>query len=89
MAITNKDIEKMKEVFVTKDEFGEFKCEMKEFKSEMKEFKSEMKEFKNEVLKSQDIIIGQLEKIREDRVFAKAKDDELERRIEKVEAKVF
>jgi len=67
MAITNKDIDKMKEVFVTKDEFQGFRDEM---------------------LKGQDKIMGELEKIREDRVFAKAKDDELERRLEKVEAKV-
>lgn len=67
MAITNKDIEKMKEVFETKEEAAGRH---------------------NEVITILDKLMKKKETAREDRVFAKAKDDELEKRLEKVEAKV-
>jgi septation ring formation regulator EzrA len=42
----------------------------------------------NEVTNTLDKIVGELEKAREDRVFAKAKDDELGRKIEHVEQRL-
>lgn len=67
MAITDKDIKKLTEVFATRDE----------------------------VVSRLDKVMGELEKAREDRVFAMGKDrkqderlDSLEVRVEKVEAKV-
>lgn len=76
MTITNKDIEKMKEVFATKEDLEKFAT------------KEELSKFKDEVVDGLDKVMDELGKIREDQVFAKAKDVELERRLEKVEAKV-
>ena len=81
MAITNKDIEKLKEVFATKEElngkFGELNGKFKE------------------MLDGQDRMIKELERAREDRTLAIGKDREqdrrigsLEQRVEKVEVKV-
>ena len=74
MAITDKDVDKLKQVFATKDELADVKGELKVFRNEM-----------NTKL---DKVMGELEKAREDRIFAKAKDDELEKRLETVEAKI-
>jgi hypothetical protein len=74
MAITNKDIDKLKEVFATKDD---------------------LKDLKNDMLGGLDKVMGELEKAREDRIFAIGKDreqdqriDHLEKRVERVELKV-
>jgi hypothetical protein len=83
MAISDKDIEKMKGHFATKDDLQKFAT------------KDDLKQFKDEVLGGLDEVMGELEKVREDRVFAKADDDRqnlrldgLEGRMQKVEAKV-
>jgi len=74
MAITDKDIDKLKEVFATKEE---------------------LKDQNNKVVTRLDKIMGELEKAREDRIFAKAEDDRqnlrldgLEGRMKKVEVKI-
>jgi predicted nucleic acid-binding Zn-ribbon protein len=82
MAITNKDIEKMKEVFATKED--------------LRLSEERAKERHDEVMTTLDQLMKEKETAREDRVFAKAKDDEqdheisdLKSRIKKVEEKVL
>ena len=67
MAITDKDVDKLKGVFATKDDLSEFK---------------------GAVITRLDRVMGEIEKVREDRVFAKAKDDEQDGRLDRLEAKV-
>ncbi|MFH1683882.1 MAG: hypothetical protein ABIA67_03265 [Candidatus Margulisiibacteriota bacterium] len=74
MAITNKDVDKLKEVFSTKEEAARRH---------------------DEIMITLDQLMKEKETAREDRVFAKAKDnkqdqrlDTLEDRVKKVEAKV-
>lgn len=74
MAVTNKDIDKMKEVFANKEQID-------------RKFEEMNKKF-DKVLIGQDKIMGELEKAREDRIFAKAKDDEQDSRLLHLEAKV-
>jgi len=83
MVITDKDIAKLTEVFATKEDLGQVK----------EELKLEIKDKFDQILKGQDKIIGDLEKAREDRVFAVGKDreqdgrlDELDGRVKKLEA---
>jgi hypothetical protein len=76
MAITNKDIEKMKEVFATKQDLEKFAT------------KHDLSEVKAEVMSGFDKVMGELEKAREDRFFAKAKDDSQDKRLEVVEARL-
>jgi len=59
-----------------------------EHDKKFEEGKCELGSFRNEVLTGLDKVMGELEIAREDRQIAKAKDDEIERRQEKVEAKV-
>lgn len=82
LAITNKDIEKMKEVFVTKEDL---KKELQKFatKDDLRNFAT-----KDEVLTRLDKIMGELEKAREDRIFAKAKDDEQDKKIDSLDLRV-
>jgi hypothetical protein len=67
MAITNNDVEKLKEVFATKED---------------------LKQSEDRVVTRLDKIIREQEKAREDRVFAKAKDDKQDQRLDRLEAKV-
>jgi len=83
MAITDKDISKLKEVFATKEDLNKFAT------------KEELKDLNNKVVTRLDKIMGELEKAREDRVFAKAEDDRqnlrldgLEGRMKQVEVKI-
>jgi hypothetical protein len=81
MAITNKDIEKLKEVFATKEDLSNLDNKLTAVLSG--------------VLSGQDRIIKELETAREDRTLAIGKDREqdrrlgtLEQRVEKVEVKI-
>lgn len=112
MAITNKDIEKLKEHFATKEDLDN---KFKEVHSVLEKHSTALLNQTNkllehdgkfdlmnekidgkfdQVLTGLDKIVGELEKAREDRVFAKGKDDEQDRRLgsleggtQKVEAK--
>lgn len=75
MAITNKDVEKLKEVFATKDDLNRFAT------------KGDLNRRFDEVLTGQDKILKELEKAREDRVFATGKDREQDRRLEDLEGR--
>ena len=76
---------------------GEGEAMMAEKKERLDQILSKLAEHDrkfDEVLTGLDKVMGELEKAREDRVFAKAKDDEqdrrlggLEERVEKIEAK--
>jgi hypothetical protein len=74
MAITDKDVEKFKFVFATKEELNSFR--------------GEMKGFRGEALTRLDRIIGEQEKTKEDKVLAKEKDDKQDQRLDRLEAKV-
>ena len=94
MTITDKDVEKLKKHFTTKDDLRRFATK-DDLSGEIKSVKSELKTFENKVVTRLDKVMGELEKTREDRIFAKGKDDEqdrrldgLEGRVEKVESKV-
>ena len=50
MALTKKDIELLKETFVTKDEFTELRGEVAELRSEVKELKNDIIQFKDDIL---------------------------------------
>jgi len=83
MAITNKDVEKLKEVFATKEDLNRFAT------------KEDLTDKFDAVLKGQDKIMKELEIAREDRTMAIGKDreqdkrlDGLEQRVRKVEVKV-
>lgn len=83
MAITDKDVKKLSEVFATKEDLNKFAT------------KDGLSDLKKEILGGLDKISGELEKMREDRVFAQGKDreqdrrlDGLEGRMQKVEAKI-
>lgn len=83
MAITDKDVKKLSEVLATKDDLERFAT------------KDDLADLKNDVVTRLDKVMGELEKAREDRVFARGKDKEQDRRLEdlegraqKIEAKV-
>jgi hypothetical protein len=85
MAITDKDITKLKGVFLTKEDAKNFAT-----KDDLKQFatKVDLNKLEDKMMTRFDKVIGELEKAREDRVFAKAKDDEQDRRLDRLEAKV-
>ena len=93
MAITDKDVTKLKEVFATKEDLKRFATKeyLKRFatKDDLQQFatKDELREFRGEVVTRLDRVMSELEKSREDRVFAKAKDDEQDKRLDKLEAR--
>lgn len=96
MAITNKDVDKLKEVFATKEDLNRFatKDDLEKLK-EVFATKEDFKQYKTEVMNGLDKVMDELVKAREDRTFAVGKDreqdrriDSLESRMEKVEAKV-
>ncbi|MBN2057600.1 MAG: hypothetical protein JW782_02235 [Candidatus Saganbacteria bacterium] len=103
MAITDKDVNKLKEVFATKEDLKNFatKQDLEKLK-DVFATKEEFRELKGEVTRLQgdvsvlgdmvrtgfDKVMGELGKIREDRVIATAKDREQDRRLDKLEAKV-
>ncbi|OGC06846.1 hypothetical protein A2526_05415 [candidate division WOR-1 bacterium RIFOXYD2_FULL_36_8] len=68
MAITKKDIEKLFEIFATKDD---------------------LKAFEGKTLTMLDKIMGELERAREDRIFAKAKDDDQDNRLDLHEKRII
>jgi hypothetical protein len=117
MAITDKDVEKLKGTFATKEDLNRFatKEDLNRFATKEDLNKLETKVFDkfaendrrfdeidnkidkkfDQVLSGMDKVMGELVKAREDRVFAKAKDDEqdlkitrLEERVQNVEVKV-
>ena len=95
MAITDKDVTKLKEVFATKEDLKQFatKEDLKQFatKDELGQFRGEFTAIvgalENKMMTRFDRVMGELEKAREDRIFAKAKDDEQDRRLDKLEAR--
>jgi len=80
---TKKDIER----FATKEDLSSVKGEIFSIKEELKKFatKEDLKQFRNEVVNGLDKVMGELEKVREDRVFAKAKDDEQDKKFSGLE----
>ena len=83
MVITDKDIKKLSDVFATKDDLKRFAT------------KDDLAGLRGEIMGGLDRISGDLEKMREDRIFAQGKDreqggrlDNLEGRMQKVEAKI-
>jgi hypothetical protein len=75
MVITDKDLEKLAGKFLTKEDSKRFAT-----KEDLKQFatKEDLKQFatRDEVLTRLDRVLAEQEKAREDRIFAKAKDDE-------------
>lgn len=76
MTITNKDVDKLKEVFATKEDLNRFAT------------KEDLDRKFDKVLSGQDRIMKELEKARGDRVLAKGKDDEQDRRLDGLEGRV-
>lgn len=74
MAITNKDIDRLKDAFASKEELNA-------------KFDGLSVKF-DRLLSGQDKIMGELEKAREDRVFAQGKDREQDRRLDGLEQRV-
>ena len=103
MAITKKDIEKLSGIFSTKEDLKEalkrfvtkedLREELKRFatKEDLKKYatKDDLKAFEGKTLTMLDQIMGELEKAREDRIFAKAKDDEQDNRLDTCERKII
>lgn len=83
MAITNKDIEKLKEVFATKQDLERFAT-----KQELNDKFGSLNDKFSEVLAGQDKIIKELETAREDRTLAVGKDRDQDRRLDVVEGRV-
>jgi hypothetical protein len=85
MAITNKDIDKLKEVFATKTDLDRFAT-----KEDLKSFatKDELKGLKNDIMGSLDKVMDELVKAREDRTLAIGKDREQDRRLDGLEGRV-
>lgn len=96
MAITDKDVEKLKKTFATKDDLKNFvtkddlKQELSGFvtKVDLMGVRKDMKSLEDKMMTRFDKVIGELEKAREDRIFAKAKDDEQDKRLDRLEVKV-
>ena len=82
--IDNNDIQKLSEVFVTKQDLQEVKDDILEFKFETKqdlqEVKDDILEFKNEILTGQDEILGKLDILLGDKTVG----DEQDKRQKKV-----
>lgn len=76
MAITNKDVDKLKEVFATKDDLRRFAT------------KDDLGELKRDVLGGLDKVMDELVKAREDRALAIGKDREQDRRLDAIELRV-
>lgn len=74
MTITNNDVDKLKVVFATKDEFNRLQ--------------GDVSVLTDMVRTGFDKVMGELEKVREDRLLAKAEDDRQNMRLDKLEAKV-
>ncbi|MFA6170234.1 MAG: hypothetical protein WCW67_04670 [Candidatus Margulisiibacteriota bacterium] len=74
MTITDKDVEKLKEVFATKEDLARLEAKQDGFQSE--------------VITALDKVMDELVKAREDRTLAIGKDREQDRRLDRLEAKV-
>ncbi|MBN3033879.1 MAG: hypothetical protein JW873_07280 [Candidatus Saganbacteria bacterium] len=83
MAITNKDVDKLKEVFATKGDLERFAT-----KDDLGQVREEIKDKFDRVLTGQDKIMKELEKAREDRVFAVGKDREQDGRLDELDGRV-
>ena len=83
MAITKKDVELLKEVFATKADLERFAT-----KKELKELEAKVDTGFDRLLTGQDKIIRELEKSREDRIFAFAKDKEQDSRLDNLDGRV-
>ena len=79
MAITNKDIEKLTDHFATKADLERFAT-----KVDLEKLEDRVVKFEDKVITRLDKVMGELEKAREDRVFAKGKDDEQDKKIAKL-----
>jgi len=76
MAITNKDIEKLTGHFATKIDLERFAT------------KEDLKQLEDKMIIRLDKILSEQEKAKEDRIFAKAKDDEQDRKIADLDRKL-
>lgn len=83
----DKKFDKMADKLLEHDEiFGNIAGRFDQVDRRFDEMDDKLGGFRNEILTGLDKVMGELEKAREDRELAKEKDDELERRLEKVEA---
>jgi len=78
MAITNKDVEKLKEVFATKEDLQRLKEETEKTASERH----------GEIMKNLDKLMKEKETAREDRTLAIGKDRERDRRLDDHDARI-
>ena len=76
MAITNKDVEKLKEVFATKEDLARFAT------------KDEAASRHAEIMKTLDKLMKEKETAREDRTLAIGKDRERDRRLDDHDARI-
>jgi len=83
MAITNKDIEKLTGHFATKADLERFAT-----KEDLKKLEDRVVKFEDKVVTRLDRVMGELERAREDRTFAKAKDDEQDTKIVELDKKL-
>ena len=81
MVLTNKDIEKLSGVFVTK---GEFKNELSGLAT-----KEELKSFKNDILNGQDRIMKKLEDMSIEQKMAYSQDKRQDEKIENHEKRII
>jgi phage shock protein A len=102
MAITDKDVTKLKEVFYTKEDgkkleghisqieghVSQIGGHVSQIEGRVSQIEGQISQLKDIMLTRFDRIISEQDKAREDRVFAKAKDDEQDRRLDRLEAKV-
>src|SRR3989339_1353037 len=88
--VTKEDLREELKRFATKEDLRE---ELKRFatKEDLKKYatKDDLKAFEGKTLTMLDQIMGELEKAREDRIFAKAKDDEQDNRLDTCERKII
>src|SRR3989339_926726 len=94
MAITKKDVETLKEVFATKKDLEALKevfvtkIEFKELESKVDKLERKVDAGFDRLLTGQDKLMCELEKAREDRIFAFAKDREQDSRLDNMDVRV-
>ncbi|MBI5701353.1 hypothetical protein HZC34_05880 [Candidatus Saganbacteria bacterium] len=88
MAITKKDIEILKETFATKEDFKGLESKVGGLESKVNSLEFRVNAGFDKVLTGQDKIIKELEKAREDRVFAFAKDKDQDSRLDNLDSRV-
>ena len=88
MAITKKDIETLKEVFATKVEFKGLESKVDALESKVDKLERKVDAGFDRLLTGQDKLMRELEKAREDRIFAFAKDREQDSRLDNMDVRI-